>query len=150
MVLFFPTVADFTSKEIFFFTEAVKPVAFIVSPLPPHTHTGCSPGIWERATDPSILGSKCGRLQAVAFFVLMKVSHYLLCLQTAVLAVLILSRGRCKSPLHLHHGLSLATYRLSTCPVSSITMLTWQTLPKSLRIIYIICAINLQFTHCIK
>lgn len=38
------------------FPETVKPVAFIFSPHY-HTHTGCSPGIWEKSPDPSILGS---------------------------------------------------------------------------------------------
>lgn len=80
----------------------------------------------------------------------MKVSYYPFCSQTAVFALLLLSRGRCKSPLHLHHRLSLATCRLSTSSVISNTVLIWQTLLKSFRIIYIICAINLWFTHCIK
>lgn len=120
-----------------------------------HTHTGCSPGIWKGDADSSVLGSNMEdynqkkKKSPVVFLFFMKCSQCLFCLQTSALAVLIL-RGRCKRPFLLYHRLSLVTCRLSTCPASSITVMTWQTLPQSFRMIHIICAINLWFTHCIE
>lgn len=116
------------------------------SPHHKHTH-GKSTWYLEDSYTPSILHSIVEDCIPLLFFVLIKVSHYLFYLRTTVLAGLILSRGRCKLPPHLHHGLFLATCRLSTCPVVSITVLTGQTLPKNFRII---CAINLWFTQCTK
>lgn len=57
-VLFFSPYCGWIHKQgrRDFFAKTVKPVAFIVFHHY-HTYTGCSPGIWERATDPSILGS---------------------------------------------------------------------------------------------
>lgn len=117
-----PSLADFTRKEelcCWNYQAFTFPFVFTTA-----IHSGCSPHIWERDTDPSVLGSNMedySQQQQKSHIVLflMKCSQCLFCLQTAALAVLFL-RDKCKWPFLLHLRLSLVTCRLSTCPASSI------------------------------